>query len=67
MNYSELCKKIDLIFNENENSNIIIEGVKEGKNYFVAQGNSKISLSSSIVNFKIKNTIKKMNFFITIL
>ena len=40
MNYIKLCEAIDKAF-ENENVLVIVEGTKNGNNYFISQGKTK--------------------------
>ena len=67
MDFKQLCKKIDLVFkNENENEKLImIEGVKKGNNFFIASGRTKEELSKRLISFKIKNSLIGMKFYIT--
>ena len=66
MNYIKLCKAIDKAF-ENENVLVIVEGTKNGNNYFISQGKTKSEVSKNFINFKLKQSIKKMDFFLTII
>ena len=65
MDFKQLCKKIDLVF-KNENEKIImIEGVKKGNNFFIASGRTKEELSKRFISFKIKNSLIGMKYYIT--
>ena len=65
MDFKQLCKKIDLVFkNENEKL-IMIEGFKKRNNFFIASGRTKEELSKRFISFKIKNSLIGMKFYIT--
>ena len=66
MDFKKLSRKIDEAF-KNENVFVMIEGVKNNKGYFIAQGRSKEELSMNMINYRLKNSLNGMDLFLTIL
>lgn len=66
MTFTQLCKQIDLAFEQSKNPLVMIEMVFLNKNYFVAQGTCKQSLSSNMINFKVKHGLKG-DLFLTVI